>query len=221
MAVEYLPMETPMQEILLNILELMLQKGLDVNKSYKYGDTMLHYATSFENKKLVDIIFTQPLIKINNLNNYGETALHKAARIGSIYFASLFVKHGADCAIESPHGTAYQISKKFHPENTDLHQILDSTTHARSSTSTSSVIASLFQRENPLTRSTTTFPSFSTDNGDNSSTVNSDKFTDISSIENEEKQEILVEKKYLQYFIYFYIYIYFLIILFIFILFIF
>jgi ankyrin repeat protein len=65
-----------------NIVQLLIQKGIDVNQKVKLsGQNALHFASREGHKEIVELLI-QKRIDINETDNNGESALHKASKNG-------------------------------------------------------------------------------------------------------------------------------------------
>ena len=65
----------------MNIVEILLDRGIDINSKDTYGNTALHYAAMNGKMNIVEILVDRG-IDINSKNNIGWTALHLAAMNG-------------------------------------------------------------------------------------------------------------------------------------------
>lgn len=107
------------------LLEVLLEKGLDPNEQNAFGKTPLMYATQFNNlgsaKTLLEHGALTELTTVSNGNSCGETiriknvsALHYAVRYASKDFIKLLLAHGAPTFIKDSEGyTPYDYLTKF------------------------------------------------------------------------------------------------------------
>jgi len=80
-----------------NIILVLLERGLDINCKTSGGDTLLHSTTRYGNVILAINLITRG-IDINSKNNNDETALHIAARWGHPNISLLLLTFGIDIA---------------------------------------------------------------------------------------------------------------------------
>jgi len=80
------------------LLDMMLEKGAEINMENKWGETPLHGAAA---KGLIDT--TKYLLEhdadVDAANTFGETALHKACRTGALPLVQTLVQFNANIRI--------------------------------------------------------------------------------------------------------------------------
>eukprot|EP01104_Vermistella_antarctica_P014246 TRINITY_DN4445_c0_g1_i1.p1 TRINITY_DN4445_c0_g1~~TRINITY_DN4445_c0_g1_i1.p1 ORF type:complete len:1074 (+),score=331.75 TRINITY_DN4445_c0_g1_i1:171-3392(+) len=95
----------------LNVLQLMVDKGADVNARNRNGEAPLHSACIRGNLDSVRFLL-QNNANVNMVNRLGETSLHYAVRAGKTAVVELLLDHGADPTIPSEQGTPLEVAKK-------------------------------------------------------------------------------------------------------------
>lgn len=94
------------------VVELLLEKGIDINAVDNLGKTALHYAAK---RGLIEV--AERLIdggaKVDAVSHYGRTVLHEAASYGLTKMAKLLVEKGIDVRATTPCGdTALHFAAK-------------------------------------------------------------------------------------------------------------
>jgi ankyrin repeat protein len=84
----------------IDIVDLLIKKGVDVNKFDYYGWTALMKASHFGKKDIVYLLL-QNGAEINIKNKHGDTALTFASKEGYDDIAELLIKNGADISVLS------------------------------------------------------------------------------------------------------------------------
>ncbi|KAL6055298.1 Transient receptor putative cation channel subfamily A member 1 [Balamuthia mandrillaris] len=93
----------------------LVDMGCNPNLKNSNGDTALHYAASRGRENV--LVFMVKELKtpcLNALNNYGETPLHLAARMGDVGMATTLLSLGVDPSIIGDNGTALDVAKAGH-----------------------------------------------------------------------------------------------------------
>jgi len=112
----------PYSERLAQVLQLLQEKGGDIDVVDDIGETPLHQAAF---RGVVETC--QFLVKagagLNVPNKFGETPLHVAARSGKTVVVALLLSFGADPFIEGDNGTASEVAfMSNHQEVVDIFQ---------------------------------------------------------------------------------------------------
>lgn len=111
----------------LDIIALLLNRGVDVNAYDRHGDTPLHHAVRFLHQPLTELLL-QHQAYINMRNSAGETVLHVIARDtrgyrGRAELAELLLDEGASHSIrDKADQTALDIA--FANDDTALQRVL-------------------------------------------------------------------------------------------------
>ncbi len=92
------------QEDVSRCVELLLERGADVEARNNRGSTPLHLAASNMSEKIVRLLIRNGA-KINLQNNKNQTALHKASRHGHLDIVRLLLDHKADIDLQDNHGS--------------------------------------------------------------------------------------------------------------------
>ena len=95
----------------LTLIKMALHNGADPNSCDKYGETLLHIVTGKADLESIKLLLEHPIINLNAVNKYMETALHKAVRVGDEKVVEYLLAAGVDPKIEGAHGTALDITK--------------------------------------------------------------------------------------------------------------
>jgi len=97
------------------VVDLLLEKGADIDIQDDQGDTALHLAVGHEQ---VAELLLEKGADINRTDRWGMTALHEAARNGHEQVVGLLLKKGADVnAKDQGDGTAlHEAAAKGHEE---------------------------------------------------------------------------------------------------------
>jgi ankyrin repeat protein len=85
----------------LDVIKLLLSKGIDINVSNKTIGTPLHYAFPFAIPRRKHALPTAEFLlkegaDINATTASGETPLHRVARMGNCEWVKFLIEHGAD-----------------------------------------------------------------------------------------------------------------------------
>ena len=75
----------------LEIINLLLRYGVDVNGTDQYGDTALHYACYLGYSDIVSVLLNHPNIRVDIRNNYGSTPLHYACQYSYVDIVNLLI----------------------------------------------------------------------------------------------------------------------------------
>ena len=78
-----------------NIVEILLNRGIDIISKDNDGDTALHLAAQEGHINIVEMLLNRG-IDINSKDNHGYTALHWAAQEGHINICLLYTSDAAD-----------------------------------------------------------------------------------------------------------------------------
>ena len=89
----------------LEIAELLLKSGADVNASDKGGLIPLHNAASFGHYDMTSLLISAGS-DVNATDNFGFTVLHEAAKKGRTLICALLIDCGADPGIQNWQGKA-------------------------------------------------------------------------------------------------------------------
>jgi ankyrin repeat protein len=87
----------------INLVQKLIDKGVDVNKVDKYGKNALLYATSYNHKDTVEMLLRNGAV-VDMKNSYGETSLKLAIFKGYIDIVKLLIEYGADTNAEGNKG---------------------------------------------------------------------------------------------------------------------
>ena len=87
----------------LEIAQLLLNRGCDVNKQDNNGKTLLHWAASHDHLKLVKFLLDSGA-DINKQDDNGETPLHWAACQGHLKLVKFLLDRGADLNLQTKYG---------------------------------------------------------------------------------------------------------------------
>jgi ankyrin repeat protein len=87
----------------LEIVELLLQKGADIEAKDKYGYTVLHKAARYSKLEIVNLLLEKGA-NIEAKDKYGETALHKAASNNKLEMVELLLQKSADIEAKDKYG---------------------------------------------------------------------------------------------------------------------
>ena len=79
----------------MELVELLLEHGADINHGDRHGNAVLHWAASSWNTDTVKFLLEHGA-DINRENSNGATALHWAASSGNIDVIKFLLEHGAD-----------------------------------------------------------------------------------------------------------------------------
>lgn len=109
-AVDYLVTHNPSSQAELDVFSVLIDRGHDVNYSFPFmqGDTLLMVASARSNVMFVKMLLGKPGIQVNATNRFGETAVHKAARVCSGRSAEVIshlIAAGAATDVQGANGT--------------------------------------------------------------------------------------------------------------------
>ena len=79
----------------MNIIELLVSSGININSVNKNGQTVLHEATIFSQVELASFLISHGA-NVNIRDNTGKTPLHLAGKSPNPFLVKLFIEHGAD-----------------------------------------------------------------------------------------------------------------------------
>ena len=82
-------------EVVFILGELITHRG-SVNCKSMNGKTVLHYAVSSQKDWIVEFLLSSYEVAVNSQDNYGETPLICAAKVGSLRIVNLLHKYGAE-----------------------------------------------------------------------------------------------------------------------------
>lgn len=95
------------------ITEILIKKGASLNEKNKEHLTPLHIASEKAHLDVLEILLKHATIEVNGLDCLGQTALHRAARLGLVQVCRFLLDHGIDSTIVSLQGyTAAQIASE-------------------------------------------------------------------------------------------------------------
>ena len=77
------------------IVNLLLEKGIDINQTDEYGKNALHLASWYGHIDIVQLLI-EYRFDFNQTDEYGLNALHLASRYGQIAIVQLLIKRGMD-----------------------------------------------------------------------------------------------------------------------------
>lgn len=80
----------------LEIVQLLVEHGADVNVASSSGKTALSWSAYKGHVQIVQFLLAQEGIDVNKPDNHGSTALIKTALCGNIELVRMLLKHGAD-----------------------------------------------------------------------------------------------------------------------------
>ena len=76
------------------MVQLLLDKSVDVNIRNDHGETALHEAARTGNKEIVELLFNQDPTAIDNMTAFGDTSLHNAAVNGHLEIVEYLLNKG-------------------------------------------------------------------------------------------------------------------------------
>ena len=77
------------------MVQLLIEKGANLNAKSEYGETPLYLATKF--KDITELLLSEGAeIDVKTADNYGTTLLHAAAQDGIKHLVEQLIKKGAD-----------------------------------------------------------------------------------------------------------------------------
>eukprot|EP00184_Porphyridium_aerugineum_P002789 CAMPEP_0184700338 /NCGR_PEP_ID=MMETSP0313-20130426/12203_1 /TAXON_ID=2792 /ORGANISM="Porphyridium aerugineum, Strain SAG 1380-2" /LENGTH=588 /DNA_ID=CAMNT_0027159951 /DNA_START=196 /DNA_END=1959 /DNA_ORIENTATION=- len=86
-----------------NIVELLLNKGANINDEYNYRATALHIATKKNSASMVKLLLNKGA-NVNHENNYGITPLYSATEYGFENIFNILVANGANVNCKNENG---------------------------------------------------------------------------------------------------------------------
>lgn len=101
-----------------NAVEILLEKGFDVNEKNENGDSALLIAVLNNNRDVLELLLEYGA-DINNKNNAGETPLIKAADAGNIPILKKLLQKGADVNAKDEDGNTALIIAASENEKPD------------------------------------------------------------------------------------------------------
>ena len=104
-----------------NVLNLMIEKGVDVNATNRYGEGPLHSACLRGNIHAIRFLI-QNGANINMLNSLGESSLHYAVRACRSDVVKMLLEAGADPHIPSEQGTPLEIARR--KKHTEIEEMI-------------------------------------------------------------------------------------------------
>ncbi len=91
---------------------LTMLPEVNVKFPMRQDDSMLAIACSFQNTSFVQQLLKRKGIDVNAVNKFGESALHKCARLANIDLIKLLLQAGANTEIEGSNGKPIQVLPK-------------------------------------------------------------------------------------------------------------
>eukprot|EP00005_Dracoamoeba_jomungandri_P006095 CAMPEP_0174251420 /NCGR_PEP_ID=MMETSP0439-20130205/1245_1 /TAXON_ID=0 /ORGANISM="Stereomyxa ramosa, Strain Chinc5" /LENGTH=862 /DNA_ID=CAMNT_0015331723 /DNA_START=83 /DNA_END=2672 /DNA_ORIENTATION=+ len=85
------------------IVEILLQKGVDINKVDQEGQTPLHFAVDKNHKNVVLLLLLNNA-NVNQLDKFSHSALHRAVALGHCGIVKVLLAHGADPNLQNGNG---------------------------------------------------------------------------------------------------------------------
>lgn len=100
-----------------DIIKYFLDKGVDVNKADKEGNTVLINAASGKDVAVAELLLSK-VKNINAVNAKGESALTQAVKSGSPEMVEFFLNKGADLNVADKDGNnlAYYLVQSYRPQ---------------------------------------------------------------------------------------------------------
>ncbi|PSN47903.1 hypothetical protein C0J52_03375 [Blattella germanica] len=99
----FLLLRTAVQNEQWNILNMLIQKHIEINARLGEGHTILHWAAR-QGKPEAILELVRLGANVNITNDYGNTPLHCAAKSGSLSVVTMIVKLGGDVGIKNNDG---------------------------------------------------------------------------------------------------------------------
>ncbi len=90
--------------ISIEIVQLLLHKGADINAADKEGITALMCAHYYGNIEIVTLLLKQPMVDINAVDESGYTVLMQACGKDSVNMVKLLLQNDADIDLGSKRG---------------------------------------------------------------------------------------------------------------------
>lgn len=87
----------------LEVVSLLLERGLDVNETLKYGQTLLELAVKKQHQEIVNLLL-QHEANVNIQDPTGRTVLHEAAVLNNQEILEELLEYGADPEVEDNSG---------------------------------------------------------------------------------------------------------------------
>ena len=91
--------------VLYGFNELIAAGGVDINESWGYGDTPLHYSSDIGHLEVVNVLVAAGA-EVNKTNEYGWTPLHYASDNGHFEVVKALIRANAHVRIENCQGNA-------------------------------------------------------------------------------------------------------------------
>ena len=85
-------------------VQLLIDRGADVNLRSSNGSTALHMAARSGNRKIAEILVACHKVEINSRDKIRQTPLHVACANGNKDLCALLLGNGADLTIKSAEG---------------------------------------------------------------------------------------------------------------------
>lgn len=85
-------------------IELLVEAGADVQAISHHSNTVLHAATYSDSRAFIEFLLNTYNLPINAVNNYNETALHRAATHNKPNATTALLTAGADVSIKNKKG---------------------------------------------------------------------------------------------------------------------
>lgn len=91
------------------LIDIFNEKGITPNVIRKNQCNLLHYAANVETDidKIFELIMSYPSVKINQINEDGDTPLHTAAQHGNVQLIEILLKNKADQTILNKDGKSW------------------------------------------------------------------------------------------------------------------
>eukprot|EP01104_Vermistella_antarctica_P010586 TRINITY_DN2836_c0_g1_i2.p1 TRINITY_DN2836_c0_g1~~TRINITY_DN2836_c0_g1_i2.p1 ORF type:complete len:703 (+),score=111.69 TRINITY_DN2836_c0_g1_i2:384-2492(+) len=99
----------PQSDMLGSVLELLVERGCNIDVRESCGETPLHQACFRGAPETVAFLVNRGA-GVDNLNSLGETPLHLAARAGRSDLVKTLLRFGCDPFIPGPNGTAREVA---------------------------------------------------------------------------------------------------------------
>ena len=86
----------------LEMLHILIEAGGSLNSTNpKTGCSLLHSAALNSSAEILEYLLENSLLDVNAIGQWGETPLHKAAKVGNLVAVKILLKHGADASLMS------------------------------------------------------------------------------------------------------------------------
>lgn len=83
----------------MELLELLLEKGADVNAISECNETPLLVAISYNHQDMIKRLLREPSVKLSMENIHGRTVLHKAVELGDLDLVKLLLQHNVEVGV--------------------------------------------------------------------------------------------------------------------------